>query len=1420
MKKLLYCAAALATMFFAGSCQRENFEPAGKGGAVTFTVTAPGELDTRATTIANGENVNVVHYAVYKTNPNEDYSIDDTGNIDGPLAQGVVPMNNKTASVELDLLQDQDYTILFWAQKSENLDQSDKENYGKNSYYDLGDLREVSVKYEVEQIEGEDVKTIPANDESRAAFFQRYDFNTESAQNYEVKLVRPFAQINLGTTLASLKPVQEGQTQGYEIGVKESEMTVKGIASSFSLVTGEGKDEAVDFTFTSTATPATTEEELFVNNVKYHYVGMNYLVIPIEDKTVTVSYGITTDKGNITNTINNVPVKENFRTNIIGNLLTSKTDFEIVVDERFNKPDIKTDYVWGGETKAITPFPENGVNVYYVNDASELAWVAEQVNTPSKALGKTFEGEIVRLNDDINLEGNYWIPIGNGDHSNRYNYLFAGTFDGNGKTIRNMKVEYPHCAGLIGRTCGAVVKDLTIDGFDLDAEHYAGAIIGWAEQGSKPVIIENCTVLNGNIKVSVVELENGKHDLGDKAGAIVGYSHHGTYTDNAVENVSITGYRDLGGIVGYGNNSVVTGNTVSEVTLYQDLECDYKKTEEGEATPTTLGDYIGRIGGTCTIEGNTGAVETSTSYFVTDEDAFLAAAKDKNAVVNVPENTTFDLPTNIAEGVTIIGSEGSAINFANKISSGLNNVTFKNLTIKEDNGNYNGIQHSDYITYEDCVIEGVLWVYSPNTTFTNCTFKTEGDVYAVWLYGGGKSVFTDCNFETGLNKAILVYNESSLVYDVTVDGCSFKASECAKNKAAVQMHTEKGISGNLLINNSTTENFYDQTGRGTLWSEVNNSTDPETPTANFSVTVDGVQVARAGYTQLAGYSNLWTKDGQYYIYDLAGLQDFYAFLKANTGRHPYDRVYNIMNDIDADGWVWNSINVINDAGDAKGLVLNGNGKTISNLAIAGEGMFTSASAGAVIKNITMDGATVTSNSHNAAIFWGSVYSSVSFENVAVKNSAIKGYCNTGAFVGGTYEPNNLVVTFTNCSVENSALTAAGYELQDPTGASGFLGKAYGSTKVVFNGVNTIDNATTITNQSGLVGGKVYGYTTWVDGGFAATGACDEFTNFDGVEVVKVGDTVYGKFTAAVKAAKAGDTISLVTDVTLSEELMIPAGVILNGNGKQINGSIYAGGDLTFAGHTKVTSFSASYYNRTITIGVDACLEVTGTDRVTLGYGNTFDITGNIEKAKTADKATVMPSLIIPGGISITGGNDATMNVTNAYVQIGPTSSKNSVANGKFTLNIENSIAEFTNQLTFAEPTSGKNPTFNLNVNNSVLTTATKLCIAAPNTNVVIDNSTVTLGSYLRNSGTLTLKNGSTLTGATIQFGENGGNNGTINVDASELTIATGNNKGNAFDGKGVGVIDATNGAKVSVEYYKAMTIYYDTTSTFTGTNVQ
>ena len=125
----------------------------------------------------------------------------------------------------------------------------------------------------------------------------------------------------------------------------------------------------------------------------------------------------------------------------------------------------------------------------------------------------------------------------------------------------------------------------------------------------------------------------------------------------------------------------------------------------------------------------------------------------------------------------------------------------------------------------------------------------------------------------------------------------------------------------------------------------------------------------------------------------------------------------------------------------------------------------------------------------------------------------------------------------------------------------------------------------------------------------------------------------------------------------------------------------------------------------------------------------------------------------------------------------------------------------------------------MNVKNSVLTTGTKFIIAAPDSDVTIDNSVVTMATYFRNSGKCNILNGSELTGSTIQFGENGGNDGALTVDASKVTI-TATSPGHALDGKGTGSITLTNGAEATVTYYKDMTITTDATSKFTGDEVK
>ena len=318
MKKLLYCVAALATAFFAGSCQRENLEPVQESNTVTFTVEAPAAMQTKA--IADGLNVNELVYEVWITN-------DALGNLKTgaqKLYQATTDMKveggvNK-ATITLDLVNDQKFTVLFWAQVK------------GTDVYDTEDLNAVTYT-KAAALEN----AYAANDERLAAFYGVAYVNDTKHVTKEgqpttgtVILRRPFAQINLGTLNTSTE---------YDVVLEKSNMIISNVPTVFNVVNSE-VSEPKEMAFLLNAVPSGNDAHITVNGKTYEYAGMNYV---FAGDNVTVEYNIQTRLNNgmeasVNNTIQSVPVKENYRTNIIGNLLTSKTDYEIIVDAAFNEP--------------------------------------------------------------------------------------------------------------------------------------------------------------------------------------------------------------------------------------------------------------------------------------------------------------------------------------------------------------------------------------------------------------------------------------------------------------------------------------------------------------------------------------------------------------------------------------------------------------------------------------------------------------------------------------------------------------------------------------------------------------------------------------------------------------------------------------------------------------------------------------------------------------------------------------------------------------------------------------------------------------------------------------------------------------------------------------------------------------------------
>ena len=539
MKKILLFASALAGLFLAGSCQRENLEPVQQGNTVTYTVTVPDALATKGIG-DNVSNVNTLHYEVYRT------AVANTTTFTGAdrlLYHETATVTDGKAKIELELVNDQNFTVLFWAHVQEQTEPMAMEN----EVYDVTNLTAVTIK-----------TPINANKVDYAAF-SGVDFikGTDALTDKTIQLTRPVAQINLGTTEASLTAFNT------PITLAGSSMTVVGLSNTFDVA-----QQAASGTLTSTTEydeEIVPTVKLTVNSTDYVYVGMNYAGFAPEDGTpVTVSYDINTTEGHIQNTIENVPVKPNYRTNIIGNLITSKTAYTIKLDETWGTPEEVVD-LWDG-TSMKQPAYDETTETYSISVPSEIAWLAAAVNgtlpeTKAAVSADSFSGKTFILTKDINLNDQAWTPIGNGTNK------FQGTFDGNGKTIKNLCIiGTDNYVGLFGFTTDGTIKNLTIENAKVSGRVGVGVVAG-SPYTSK---FENITV-KGHVEVngmSYVGGVGGRNAYANWSNITVNVDETSYVNANSVEN-GIAYRTYVGGVVGFNGEG---GHSFKNITSNIDVK--------------------------------------------------------------------------------------------------------------------------------------------------------------------------------------------------------------------------------------------------------------------------------------------------------------------------------------------------------------------------------------------------------------------------------------------------------------------------------------------------------------------------------------------------------------------------------------------------------------------------------------------------------------------------------------------------------------------------------------------------------------------------------------------------------------------------------------------------------------------------------
>ena len=244
----------------------------------------------------------------------------------------------------------------------------------------------------------------------------------------------------------------------------------------------------------------------------------------------------------------------------------------------------------------FTPFEGSGTesDPYLLKTLSDMVQLADSVNncedldygTSSAAFARVYLGQYFRLANDIDMSYYRLTPIGCD-----WEHTFAGTFDGNGKTLTGLQVNTwdNGYAGLFGKCDTAcVISSLTIVDPQITTDgYYAGAVAGYM-LGT----VENCNVTGGTITNSTTG-----------TGGIAGYSR--TIADCSVADCQITAEGSYtGGITGQSNEGI-SGCSVVNTTI------------TGAATP--IGGIVSTMA-SVTVEDCyfTGVIDASTA-----EDAYV-----------------------------------------------------------------------------------------------------------------------------------------------------------------------------------------------------------------------------------------------------------------------------------------------------------------------------------------------------------------------------------------------------------------------------------------------------------------------------------------------------------------------------------------------------------------------------------------------------------------------------------------------------------------------------------------------------------------------------------------------------------------------------------------------------------------------------
>lgn len=281
MKNLLHNIQILAmlilTMAGIQSCSDELHDVGDV--QVSFTATLP--MDTRTRAFGKAEQVNTLVVGIFKK------GVTDVPNNSGgswsyyEIDRKSFPINSTSVDVQLTLAQEQTYSFAFWAYD------------GNQNIYNTEDLTAIVMTALPNSI------TFAQAEAEDAFFATMEDITITGDCSYPVELVRPLAQINVGTTGTP----------------SQATFTANGAPNIFHPFTNTVSG-ATNYTWNFSET---TTETFSVGGTEYNYLAMGYVFAPTTATNISAELTLTDGDTSKTVEFPQVVIEANQRSNIAGN---------------------------------------------------------------------------------------------------------------------------------------------------------------------------------------------------------------------------------------------------------------------------------------------------------------------------------------------------------------------------------------------------------------------------------------------------------------------------------------------------------------------------------------------------------------------------------------------------------------------------------------------------------------------------------------------------------------------------------------------------------------------------------------------------------------------------------------------------------------------------------------------------------------------------------------------------------------------------------------------------------------------------------------------------------------------------------------------------------------------------------------------